>query len=188
MAEVVGLVIGVAGLTPLVTSVVTGIRRLRRIRKDSTEIPEGLDALIKELSFLQVVIENADAILQGPGAGHCQGSITAVAKGIEELLDKFPLDSISRGGKPKLKEAWNLRHWKEDIKALSETIEKAKQDLVLYLGIMQAMQLFVIPCLTISLLLTQLLQEFPISHGPDREVGDNIKPRSLRSVWLSAGL
>ncbi|RSM08691.1 hypothetical protein CDV31_008033 [Fusarium ambrosium] len=133
MAEVVGLVTGVAGLTPLVTGVVGGIRRLRRIRRDSSEIPEGLDALIKELSFLQVVIENSHAILHGPGADYCQESIIAVAKGIEELLDKFPLESVLSGKKPKLKEVWDLRHWKEDVNALRGTVEKAKQDLVLCL-------------------------------------------------------
>ncbi|RSL56181.1 hypothetical protein CEP54_008989 [Fusarium duplospermum] len=133
MAEVVGLVTGVAGLTPLVTGVVGGIRRLRRIRRGSAEIPEGLDALIEELSFLQLVIENAHAILHGPGADYCQESIITVAKGIEELLDKFPLESVSSGKKPKLKEAWDLRHWKEDVNALRGTVEKAKQNLVLYL-------------------------------------------------------
>ncbi|KAI8724211.1 hypothetical protein NCS52_00278800 [Fusarium sp. LHS14.1] len=141
MAEVVGLITGVAGLTPIIASVVGGIRRLREIRRDSTDIPEGLDCLIKYLSFLQLIIENADAILRGPGADYCQGSIAAVAKGIEELLDKFPLNSISSGKKPNLKETWGLRHWKEEIKVLRETVEKAKQDLVLYLGIMQVMQL-----------------------------------------------
>ncbi|RMJ15235.1 hypothetical protein CDV36_005102 [Fusarium kuroshium] len=133
MAEVVGLVTGVAGLTPLITGVVGGIRRLRRIRRDSAEIPEGLDALIKELSFLQMVIENSHAILHGPAADYCQESIIAVAKGIEELLDKFPLESVLSGKKPKLKEVWDLRHWKEDVNALRGTVEKAKQDLVLCL-------------------------------------------------------
>ncbi|RSL72143.1 hypothetical protein CEP53_001197 [Fusarium sp. AF-6] len=133
MAEVVGLVTGVAGLTPLVTGVVGGIRRLRRIRRDSAEIPEGLDALIKELSFLQMVIENSHAILHGPGADYCQEIIIAVAKGIEELLHRFPLESVLSGKKPKLKEVWDLRHWKEDVNALRGTVEKAKQDLVLYL-------------------------------------------------------
>ncbi|RSL65972.1 hypothetical protein CEP51_012909 [Fusarium floridanum] len=137
MAEVVGLVTGVAGLTPLVTGVVGGIRRLRRIRRDSAEIPEGLDALIKELSFLQVVIESSHAILHGPAADYCRESIIAVAKGIEELLDKFPLESVLSGKKPKLKEVWDLRHWKEDVNALRGTVEKAKQDLVLCLQMTQ---------------------------------------------------
>lgn len=151
MAEVAGLVVGVAGLTPLASGLVGSIRRLRRIRRNSTEIPEDLDTLINELGYLELAIENADAIFpsRGPGAEHCQGSIATVAKVIEELLDKFPLDSVSSGKKPRLKEAWDLRHWKEDIKALKETVDKAKQDLILHLQIMQAMQamqLFVSLC------------------------------------------
>ncbi|KAM6532731.1 hypothetical protein FALCPG4_005783 [Fusarium falciforme] len=129
MAEVVGLITGVAGLTPLVAGVVGGIRRLRRIRKDSTEIPEGLDALIRELELLQAAMTTTNTILSTFGADHCQESITAVVKGIEELLDKFPLKFISSGKKPKLKEAWDLRHWKEDVESLQKTVSKAKQDL-----------------------------------------------------------
>ncbi|WAO85987.1 Hypothetical protein NCS54_00324100 [Fusarium falciforme] len=129
MAEVVGLITGVAGLTPLVAGVVGGIRRLRRIRKDSTEIPEGLDALIRELELLQAAMTTTNTILSTFGADHCHESITAVVKGIEELLDKFPLKFISSGKKPKLKEAWDLRHWKEDVESLQKTVNKAKQDL-----------------------------------------------------------
>ncbi|KAM0426335.1 hypothetical protein ACHAPT_008376 [Fusarium lateritium] len=80
MAEVVGLVTGVAGLAPLIGSVVGGIKRLRSIRRDSRTIPEGLDSLLKELGFLQLVIQNADAVLCAPGADYCQESIAAVAK------------------------------------------------------------------------------------------------------------
>ncbi|KAJ3465032.1 hypothetical protein MRS44_005690 [Fusarium solani] len=133
MAEVVGLITGVAGLTPLVAGIVGGIRRLRRIRKDSTEIPKGLDALIRDLEFLQWAMEITNPTLDAFSANYCQKSITAVIKGIEELLDKFPLKFISSGKKPGLKEAWDLRHWEEDVKSLRKTASQAKQDLGLCL-------------------------------------------------------
>ncbi|UPK97428.1 hypothetical protein LCI18_008363 [Fusarium solani-melongenae] len=129
MAEVAGLVIGAAGLAPLITGVVRSTKRLRCIRRDSATIPEGLDSLIKELDFLQLVMQNVNTVPYTSGEDYCQEIITAVATGIEELLDKYPLKSISSGKKPNLKEAWDLRHWEEDINALRESAEKASQKL-----------------------------------------------------------
>ncbi|EEU38264.1 uncharacterized protein NECHADRAFT_77057 [Fusarium vanettenii 77-13-4] len=133
MAEVVGLVTSVAGLAPLITNLVNGTRRLRRIRRDSATIPEGLDSLIKELDFLQLVMQNVNALPYASGADYCQEILTAIAEGIEELLDKYPLRSVSSGKKPNLKEVWGLRHWEEDVNSLRESVEKASQKLGLCL-------------------------------------------------------
>lgn len=140
MAEVVGLITGVAGLAPLITSIVSGTRRLRRIRRDSATIPEGLDSLIKELDFLQLVMQNVNDVPYTPGADYCQEIITTVATGIEEFLDKYPLGSVSSGKKPDFKEVWGLRYWEKDVKSLRESVEKASQKLGLCL---QTVQLFV---------------------------------------------
>ncbi|KAJ3526443.1 hypothetical protein NM208_g11188 [Fusarium decemcellulare] len=131
MAEVVGLVVGIA---PIAVNLITGIDRLREIRQRSIKAPDDLDVVLQELKFLELVLQQASSIphfTHLPGFQHCKASCDAVAKGIDDLLRKLSFALSLDEKKPKWKDTWNLRHWKQDVDELKRNVVNAKQDLSL---------------------------------------------------------
>ncbi|KAF4470870.1 Serine threonine- phosphatase 6 regulatory ankyrin repeat subunit B [Fusarium albosuccineum] len=142
MAEVVGLVVGIA---PIAVNVIGGIDKLREIRQRSIQAPADLDFLLEEPSFLGLVLQQASSVphfINLPGFQHCRASCDAVAQGIDDLSGKVPSASTFDERNPKWKDTWNLRHWKQDVDELKRSVEKAKQDLSLGVEGPETMGLF----------------------------------------------
>ncbi|KLU84872.1 hypothetical protein MAPG_03906 [Magnaporthiopsis poae ATCC 64411] len=154
MAEVFGIVAGAAGIVPLVTQVVAGVKTLRRIRDSATGAAAQFDELIGDLEFLHHVlqmVERAESYAGG-GVGHpvvlnqCRRDCAKVLIGLEALQRRFPVDEAqsdapaSKLSVLKAKGIVRFWDWEEEVQSLRQSVKKAKQDLQLNLSLLSIVQ------------------------------------------------
>lgn len=128
MAEVFGVVAGVAGIASLVPKIISGIDAIREVQRIADKAPAQLDVLADELKVLSRLIEEAshndDFVLEMGNA-----TLGRVISGLETLKRKLAAHMEAK--KTKVSKIFGLRHWKEDIEALQVSIRTLKFDLIM---------------------------------------------------------
>lgn len=132
MAEIVGLVLGVAGLAPVFGKCYSGLRKLRKIRQVSAEFGSHFDSLLQELQILEGYMLHAHNSSHPSDALHkkqFQANLKKLADSIADLAEQIPSDFDSK--RSKLKGSWDLRHLTKDVEALRYNVQSIKQDMTL---------------------------------------------------------
>ncbi|EPE36215.1 Ankyrin repeat-containing protein [Glarea lozoyensis ATCC 20868] len=128
MAEVFGVVAGVAGIASLIPKLISGIDTLRDVQRSADKAPAELDALADELKvlkrFLEEAARNEHFVLEMGNA-----SLGQVISGLEKLKRKFAAQLEPK--KTKMPKIFLFRHWKEDVEALQDSIRTVKLDLII---------------------------------------------------------
>ena len=133
MAEALGIAAGAAGFVSLLIPIISGIDTLRDIIKRAGKAPAELSSLMLELTCLEHIVDVVkdkipridDNMLQ-----LCNANFEDIVEGLEKLKKKLPAESEGMG-KQKVLRIFALRHWKEDVEALQQTIQRAKSVLSL---------------------------------------------------------
>lgn len=115
MAEIVGIVLGLA---PLLVQISSGINKLHDIRQNIKEAHNELDFLLSELNFMVCLMQSVDDVTyrDEQALAHCQRSCNRVRHSLERLITRI-LERPKMGG-TSVSKLWILRHLKEDLVAV----------------------------------------------------------------------
>ncbi|KDN67256.1 hypothetical protein CSUB01_10268 [Colletotrichum sublineola] len=122
---------GVAGFVSLLIQIASGINKLRDILKNAEQAPAELEQLLRELVFLQHLMEGAKGLSRDPAFEHCEASCGLFVQGLERLYQKLLIDSEKVKGPKMVKTVLAFRHWKKDVEELFRNIQAAKINLIL---------------------------------------------------------
>ncbi|KAK2018716.1 ankyrin [Colletotrichum eremochloae] len=122
---------GVAGFVSLLIQIASGINKLRDILKNAEQAPAELEQLLRELVFLQHLMEGAKGLSRDPAFEHCEASCGLFVQGLERLYQKLLVDSEKVKGPKMVKTLLAFRHWKKDVEDLLRNIQAAKINLIL---------------------------------------------------------
>ncbi|KAL3294526.1 Ankyrin repeat-containing protein [Colletotrichum asianum] len=138
MAEIVGIVLGLA---PLLVQISSGIDKLRDIRQNVKEAHHEVDFLLSELKFMVCLMQSADDVTyrDDQAHAHCQRSCSRVLQSLERLITRI-LERPKMGG-TSVSKLWIFRRLKEDLVALQREIDSAKINLSLLLQSVQVRHL-----------------------------------------------
>ncbi|KAH9231744.1 hypothetical protein K456DRAFT_1773259 [Colletotrichum gloeosporioides 23] len=138
MAEIVGIVLGLA---PLLVQISSGIDKLRDIRQNVKEAHNEVDFLLSELKFMVCLMQSVDDVTyrDDQAHAHCQRSCSRVHQSLERLITRI-LERPQMGG-TSVSKLWIFRHLKEDLVALQREIDSAKINLSLLLQSVQVRHL-----------------------------------------------
>jgi hypothetical protein len=135
MAESAGLILGVLGIVPLMVQITTQIDRLNDIRNSAIEAPAELSSLLEEINFVNQLLRRAKDDLQHGSdcdesiLNYCENCCSKLVKHLEVLNTKLHDGEQSRfRNRAKI---LGFRHWKKDVQRLRESIQVAKQNLLL---------------------------------------------------------
>lgn len=128
MAEIVGIVLGLA---PLLVQISSGINKLHNIRQNIKEAHNEVDFLLSELKFMVVLMQSVDDVTyrDDQAHAHCQRSCSRVLQSLERLMTRI-LERPKMGG-TSVSKLWIFRNLKEDLVALQREIDSAKINLSL---------------------------------------------------------
>lgn len=128
MAEVVGIVLGLA---PLLVQISSGIDKLRDIRQNLKEAHNEVDFLLSELNFMVCLMQSVDDTTNRDeqAFAHCQRSCSRVRQSLERLITRI-VERPKLGG-TSVSKMWIFRRLKEDLVALQREIDSAKINLSL---------------------------------------------------------
>ncbi|KAK1976778.1 hypothetical protein LZ30DRAFT_602800 [Colletotrichum cereale] len=126
-----GVAAGVAGFVSLLIQITSGINKLRDILKNAEQAPAELEQLLRELMFLQHLMDGAKGLSHDPALEHCEASCGLFVHGLERLIQKLPMDSEKGKGPNMVKTLLVFRHWKKDVEDLLRNIQAAKINLIL---------------------------------------------------------
>lgn len=129
MAEIVGIVLGLA---PLLVQISSGINKLHDIRQNVKEAHNEVDFLLSELKFMVCLMQSVDGATycEEQALAHCQRSCSRVRESLERLITRI-IERPKMGG-TSVSKLWIFRHLKEDLVALQREIDSAKINLSLY--------------------------------------------------------
>ncbi|KAK1999868.1 ankyrin [Colletotrichum falcatum] len=127
-----GVASGVAGFVSLLIQIGSGINKLRDILKNAEQAPAELKQLLRELVFLQHLMEGAKGMSRDPAFEHCEASCSLFVQGLERLYRKLLVDSEKAKGPKMVKTLLAFRHWKKDVEDLLRDIQAAKINLILF--------------------------------------------------------
>ncbi|KAK1594612.1 uncharacterized protein LY79DRAFT_134485 [Colletotrichum navitas] len=126
-----GIASGVAGFVSLLIQIASGINKLRDILKNAEQAPAELKQLLKELEFLQRLMDSAKGLSRDPSFEHCEATCGLLVQGLEKLYQKLLMDSEKVKGPKMVKTLLAFRHWKKDVDDLLRNIQAAKINLIL---------------------------------------------------------
>ncbi|OHE96000.1 hypothetical protein CORC01_08693 [Colletotrichum orchidophilum] len=133
MAELFGILAGVAGFASLSVQIGEGITKLRTIRDSAGQAATDISTLIRELDLLTYVMQDVDAqtsLRNDSVIQHCRADCDQVVRDLKSLLTKLPPTSRSTT-KTNVLKLLAFRDWKENVESLQRSIQGAKVNLIL---------------------------------------------------------